>query len=44
VVYRAVVRLHDTEGGVWPGVFFLRSDSNDPVMSYVGNIAILDKS
>ncbi len=37
VVYRAVVRLRERDGGERPGVFFLRSDSNDPVMSYFGN-------
>ncbi|MBV9614605.1 MAG: DUF2071 domain-containing protein, partial [Ktedonobacteraceae bacterium] len=34
VVYRAVVCLRDLEGREHIGVFFLRSDSNDPVMSY----------
>jgi uncharacterized protein YqjF (DUF2071 family) len=39
IVYRAVVRLRDAESGEdRPGVFFLRSDSNDPVMSYFGNL------
>jgi uncharacterized protein YqjF (DUF2071 family) len=38
IVYRAVVRLHDRQGVEQPGVFFLRSDSNDPVMSYFGNL------
>jgi hypothetical protein len=38
IVYRAVVRLFDAEGRERPGVFFLRSDSNDPVMSYFGNL------
>jgi uncharacterized protein YqjF (DUF2071 family) len=37
IVYRAVVRLYDVEGREYPGVFFLRSDSNDPVMSFFGN-------
>jgi len=37
IVYRAVVCLHDLEGCERVGVFFLRSDSNDPVMSYFGN-------
>lgn len=37
IVYRAVVRLHGCDGEAYPGVFFLRSDSNDPVMSYFGN-------
>lgn len=37
IVYRAVVCLHDLEGHERIGVFFLRSDSNDPVMSYFGN-------
>lgn len=37
IVYRAVVCLRDLEGHERIGVFFLRSDSNDPVMSYFGN-------
>jgi uncharacterized protein YqjF (DUF2071 family) len=37
IVYRAVVCLRDMEGRERIGVFFLRSDSNDPVMSYFGN-------
>lgn len=37
IVYRAVVRLIGRDGREYPGVFFLRSDSNDPVMSYFGN-------
>ncbi len=37
IVYRAVVCLRDLEGRERIGVFFLRSDSNDPVMSYFGN-------
>ncbi len=37
IVYRAVVELHDQDGQRHPGVFFLRSDSNDPVMSFFGN-------
>jgi len=37
IVYRAVVRLYDKAGNERPGVFFLRSDSNDAVMSYFGN-------
>lgn len=37
IVYRAVVQLHGKDGSDYPGVFFLRSDSNDPVMSYFGN-------
>lgn len=37
IVYRAVVRLRGRDGVERPGVFFLRSDSNDPVMSYFGN-------
>jgi len=37
IVYRAVVCLRDLEGNEHIGVFFLRSDSNDPVMSYFGN-------
>jgi uncharacterized protein YqjF (DUF2071 family) len=37
IVYRAVVRVRDAQGREQPGVFFLRSDSNDPVMSYFGN-------
>jgi hypothetical protein len=37
IVYRAVVRIPDAEHGERPGVFFLRSDSNDPVMTYCGN-------
>ncbi len=37
IVYRAVVRLREKNGREHPGVFFLRSDSNDPVMSYFGN-------
>ncbi len=37
IVYRAVVCLYDKAGNERPGVFFLRSDSNDPVMSYFGN-------
>jgi len=37
IVYRAVVCLRDLEGNERSGVFFLRSDSNDPVMSYFGN-------
>jgi hypothetical protein len=37
IVYRAVVCLRDLEGNDCIGVFFLRSDSNDPVMSYFGN-------
>jgi hypothetical protein len=37
IVYRAVVRRIDAGGEEHPGVFFLRSDGNDPVMSYFGN-------
>jgi hypothetical protein len=37
IVYRAVVQLCRPDGQVLPGVFFLRSDSNDPIMSYFGN-------
>lgn len=37
IVYRAVVRLRHRDGHELPGVFFLRSDSNDPIMSYFGN-------
>ncbi len=37
IVYRAVVRLRGRDGVERPGVFFLRSDSNDPVMAYFGN-------
>jgi uncharacterized protein YqjF (DUF2071 family) len=37
IVYRAVVCLHDRQGNEHAGVYFLRSDSNDPVMSYFGN-------
>lgn len=37
IVYRAVVCLRDLEGQEHIGVFFLRSDSNDSVMSYFGN-------
>ena len=37
VVYRAVVCLKTKDGAVRPGVFFLRSDGNDPVMSFFGN-------
>ncbi|HTE16987.1 MAG TPA: DUF2071 domain-containing protein [Armatimonadota bacterium] len=37
VVYRAVVRLEDAEGQGRPGVFFLRSDGNDSMMSFFGN-------
>lgn len=37
IVYRAVVNLVNQDGERLPGVFFLRSDGNDPVMSYFGN-------
>ena len=37
IVYRAVVRLRDRNGIERPGVFFLRSDGNDPVMNFFGN-------
>jgi uncharacterized protein YqjF (DUF2071 family) len=37
IVYRAVVCLRDLEGHERRGVFFLRSDCNDPIMSYCGN-------
>lgn len=37
IVYRAVVRLRDSAGRDYPGVFFLRSDGNDPVMNFFGN-------
>jgi uncharacterized protein YqjF (DUF2071 family) len=37
IVYRAVVRLRRRDGQELPGVYFLRSDSNDPLMSYFGN-------
>jgi len=37
IVYRAVVQLQETDGTVRPGVFFLRSDGNDPVMNFFGN-------
>jgi len=37
IVYRAVVRLRDRQGNDHPGVFFLRSDGNDPVMNFFGN-------
>jgi uncharacterized protein YqjF (DUF2071 family) len=37
IVYRAVVQLHRVDGSVHPGVFFLRSDANDPMMSFFGN-------
>lgn len=37
IVYRAVVSLWDKEGKEYPGVFFLRSDSNDATMSFFGN-------
>ena len=37
IVYRAVVKLVEKDGKERPGVFFLRSDGNDPVMSYFGN-------
>jgi uncharacterized protein YqjF (DUF2071 family) len=37
VVYRAVVCIEDEDGTVRPGVFFLRSDGNDPVMTFFGN-------
>jgi len=36
VVYRAVVRL-DLDGVSRPGVFFLRSDCNDAMMTFFGN-------
>jgi uncharacterized protein YqjF (DUF2071 family) len=38
IVYRAVVLLRGRDGTERPGVFFLRSDSNDLVMSYFGNL------
>jgi uncharacterized protein YqjF (DUF2071 family) len=37
IVYRAVVTLRGQNGAEKPGVFFLRSDGNDPVMSFFGN-------
>jgi hypothetical protein len=37
IVYRAVVCLRGRDGRDHPGVFFLRSDANDPVMSFFGN-------
>jgi hypothetical protein len=39
IVYRAVAELRPTGDGrrARPGVFFLRSDANDPVMSFFGN-------
>lgn len=37
IVYRVVVRLHDVTGNERTGVFFLRSDCNDPVLSRIGN-------
>lgn len=37
IVYRAVVYLKGRDGSEQPGVFFLRSDGNDPAMSYFGN-------
>jgi uncharacterized protein YqjF (DUF2071 family) len=37
IVYRAVVELRRPDGTARPGVFFLRSDGNDPVMSFFGN-------
>ena len=37
IVYRAVVRLRRADGTELPGVFFLRSDGNDPLMSLFGN-------
>lgn len=37
IVYRAVVRLRGVDGRERPGVFFLRSDGNDPVMNFFGN-------
>lgn len=37
VVYRALVCIEGEDGTVRRGVFFLRSDGNDPVMSFFGN-------
>ena len=37
IVYRAVVRLRMLSGQERAGVFFLRSDANDPLMSFFGN-------
>lgn len=37
IVYRVVVRLRTCDGIERPGVFFLRSDCNDPILSRVGN-------
>ena len=37
IVYRAVVYLRHKDGSERPGVFFLRSDANDPIMSFFGN-------
>ncbi len=37
IVYRAVVAIRPREGPERRGVYFLRSDANDPVMSFFGN-------
>ena len=37
IVYRAIVTLREAADGERRGVFFLRSDCNDPVLSYFGN-------
>ena len=37
IVYRAIVCIRSKKGIERPGVFFLRSDCNDPLMSYFGN-------
>ena len=37
IVYRAVVELRGRDGTRRRGVFFLRSDCNDPVLSFFGN-------
>jgi len=38
VVYRSVVHLRLRDGGIRHGVFFLRSDCNDPLLSFLGNM------
>lgn len=37
IVYRAVVEVRPTRGDAKRGVFFLRSDCNDGLLSYIGN-------
>lgn len=37
IVYRSVVEIRRRDGSVVPGVFFLRSDCNDPVLTLFGN-------